>query len=569
MRFLSITIGLSLAVFAAPLLAQNAPPPPPPPPGGGGGVPAPPGGGEPVGGGGTGGGGTNGGYAPPINSQPVGGRSWGGSSTGGNQGNGATGNGDGQAPAGDGGGALNGNQSNNGQTDQQGQQNSDDESMPSNSTGGDSGSDSGSSGTAPPEPPRHMHVIQFQDGESTVYCRPGDMIKVTGHYDSTRPLDHSFLEIDRGHAPMEIGIQADEELDVPGGTYEVRPCADAHSDSYTFEWVATTPGSHPLHVGYILNNGHKDYTDRDTVVVLDAEPLLFQPEKLESAADLPVTVTGLDTSSFIPTRIEVFFDDKSIATVTTAPFQFTLPMGSAKPGKHSLRIEAYNAGNNRYEYISSTGAVVPLKMTLDVPPTATLDKTGIVTVTPKIADSYKPTKIDYYLRTDQDDKIVYTANQPPFVGTIDCSKLLSGSYVVHATATAPDGEFKTDEYTVKIKNAAADANAVAIAKQAAEQQADQQDQAAEAAAAAALKQHPKLTWFQLRAKVTNFVSAYLVDHPVAPGSVYGTVKAVEKIDQPDPTKNVYTATVIVQASSGGGPIVYTVDTDSGSVTPAK
>jgi hypothetical protein len=415
-----------------------------------------------------------------------------------------------------------------------------------------------------------MHIVEFQSDESTIYCRPGDMIRVSGHYDSgARPLDHAFLEVDRGHAPLRTGVTAIEELDVEGGIYEVRPCDNPKSDNYSFDWVATTPGSHSIRVGYVFDNGGKKYTDRDTVVVLDSEPLVFNPTAFSSAVDLPVTVNVPQDSPFLPTKMEVFLDDKSIGTFSGGPFQFTLPLGSAKLGKHSIKIEAYNAGNSRYEYLGRDMAEVPTKMTLDVPSTASLDKSGTVTVNPKIDASYKPTKIDYYLKTPDGDNIAFTATATPFTGNVDMSKLLSGSYVIHAVATAADGPFTTDNYPIAITNAAADANAVAQAKANAEKKAQDADNAAEAAAAAALKEHPKLTWAQLHAKVSNYVAAYLVDHPVA-GSTSSSLQAVERIDQPDPTKNVYTAAVVVGTGAGSPQHVsYTVDTDSGTVSPCS
>jgi hypothetical protein len=421
--------------------------------------------------------------------------------------------------------------------------------------------------TTPAPPP--AHVIEMTTADQTLYALPGDVIRLKGHFsDNGHPLDHSFLELDRGRSTNDINVAAEQIFDTSGGSVHVRPVDDATSDDYQFDWPAVA-GDHYLRVGYVTSGRNKQYAQYAHVIVMDKSPFISDPKDLSSVDDLPVTLTLEHDAVMLAKKIDVYFDDKQVgSTVEGPPFQFTLPTGKATPGKHALRLEAYDANNGRFELSQLDGVDVPKRVTLDIPASFTMAKADdTITITPKLGTGFKPTKIEYYLKpATGDEKLAGKSEKEPFDAKLDLSTFPTGQYTVHSVSYTADGQFKSDDYPLALTNSYGEALAAKAAQEAAQKKDQQAETDAEQNAAAGLRDHPKLTWDQVNQKVTDTIANFLAARPGAGGKHWG-LATVKHVRQPNQSQNVYLVAVIVNSPEMSGVhAIYSVDLDKNMVT---
>jgi len=366
------------------------------------------------------------------------------------------------------------------------------------------------------------HVVEINASE-TVYATAGDIIRLKGHYsDSERALDHSFLEKDHVRAGASTGILADQVFDTPNGSFEARPTTTPTSDDFTYDWPATA-GDHSLRVGYITSSGGKKIALTAHVVVLPTSPLKISPASLSSIDDINVSVSVQASPSFVPTKLDVVFDDAPIATaVAGPPFTFTLPTSKANAGKHPLKLEVYDSSGARFEYSNKNAVDVPDRITLSVPISAKVTTaTPSVIVKATMGGGFHPDKIEYVLKpTDGgEERILSTVTAAPFDGRVDLTNSKSGSYLIHAVSYAGKSTYESDTYPITIQNVLVDGHATGGKSQ---------------MAAAG-----KLTWGQLNDKLANLVGSYLVGQPAGDnGKRWGLVQVIH-FRQPDQSVNVY------------------------------
>lgn len=419
-------------------------------------------------------------------------------------------------------------------------------------------------------PPPPDHVIDLLPTDQTLYVISGDVVRLKGHYaDMAHPLDHSFLEIDRGHATSDVGIVAEAEVDVPGGSVDVKPVDDnSTSDDYQFDWTSI-PGDHYLRVGYVSSIHAKRFAEYAHVVGIDKSPLEISPDKLTSVVDIPVTVTVASDSPIVARKIDVFMDEKQVGdSVAGPPFKFTLPTGKATVGKHTLRIEAYDNQEGRFELYKKDFIEVPKRITLDVPKSFTMAKAGdAVTVKPTLGEGFTPTKIEYYLKPDTGDaKLAATAVTEPFGANLDLSTFSAGQYTLYAVSYVGDDKFQSDDYPLSFSNPYGDAAAAKAAADAAAEKAKEDEENSEKAAEADLLNHPKLTWEQVNQKVTDTIANFLAARPAGGGKRWA-LSSIKHVRQPDQSQNVYLVAVIVDSPEMTGiHDVYSVDLDKMTVT---
>jgi hypothetical protein len=397
------------------------------------------------------------------------------------------------------------------------------------------------------------HVVEVTTSE-TVYATPGDIIRLKGHYsDSERPLDHSFLEQDHVRAGTSTGVVALQVFDTPNGSYEAHPTSTPTSDDFSYDWTATA-GDHTLRVGYVTGAGAKKIALTAHVVVLPTSPLAISPAVLSSVDDIKVSVSVQPSPSFVPTKLDVLFDNAPIATgVVGPPFTFTLPISKAKAGKHPLKLEVFDDSGARFEYNDKYAVDVPNRVTLIVPISAKVTSgTPSVSIKATMGGGFHPDKIEYVLKpTDGgEERILSTVTTAPFDGHLDLTNSKSGSYLVHAVAYANKSTYESDNYPITVQNVLVDA-----------QSNGGKSQTANAG---------KLTWGQLSDKVANLVGSYLVGQPAGDnGKRWGLVQVIH-IRQPNQSANVYlVAAVINTPTASNVHTVYSVDVDRAVVTDTR
>ena len=426
--------------------------------------------------------------------------------------------------------------------------------------------------TPPPAPPPpDYHIIDMTSADQTIYAVRGDVIRMKGHFsENGRPLDHSFLELDRARSTTDINVQTVQIFDTVGGSVEVRPTDNATSDDYQYDWTATS-GDHYLRVGYVTSNRNKKYAQYGHVIVMDEPPFDLTPTPLTSVNDLDVSATLKHSTVMLASKIDVFVDDKQVgSSLQGPPFKFTIPTGKAKPGKHSLKIEAYDSKSGRYEFLDKAAIEVPKRVVLTVPKEATLAKADDrVEVKPTLGAGFKPKKIEYVVKpaTAGDEKVAGSAEADPFDIKLDLGSFATGYYTVHAVSYVGDDKFVSDDYPLALNNPFNAAAAAKAAQEAADLKAKQNEENAEKNAAAGLKDHPKLTWTEVNQKVTDTIANFLAARPIGTaGKRWGLVQ-VTHIRQPNQAQNVYLAAVVVNSPDASNVhAIYSVDLDKTVVT---
>ena len=426
--------------------------------------------------------------------------------------------------------------------------------------------------TPPPAPaPPDYHIIEMTPADQTIYAVAGDVIRMKGHFsENGRPLDHSFLELDRARSTADTNVQTVQIFDTVGGSVEVRPTNNSPSDDYQYDWTATG-GDHYLRVGYVTSNRNKKYAQYGHVIVMDSPPFDLTPSPLTSVTDLDVTAALKHSSVMLASKMDVFVDDKQVGTTLQGPpFKFTIPTGKAKPGKHGLKIEAYDSKSGRYEFLDKTAIEVPKRVVLTVPKEATLAKAeDRVEVKPTLGAGYKPKKIEYVVKPAAagDEKVAGSTEEDPFDVKLDLSSFPTGYYTVHAVSYVGDDKFVSDDYPLALNNPFNAAAAAKAAQDAADLKAKQDEEDAEKNAAAGLKDHPKLTWTEVSQKVTDTIANFLAARPSGTaGKRWGLVQ-VTHIRQPNQAQNVYLAAVVVNSPDASNlHAIYSVDLDKTVVT---
>ena len=197
--------------------------------------------------------------------------------------------------------------------------------------------------------------VKLLPGENSIYCISGQTLEITGQAVSTAGFDHSLLD--------EGGVILDtHETDI------------TQFDHYSYLWRATKPGTHRLHIDYVMPNGNLIHARRITVVVLDDSPLTISPLPDQSINDVTITGTGT-TSAMTPVHVECFLDDVSVGTGDVKSSTFVLPLYKADSGMHVAYIQAVDAEGMRFVAPPQI-ITVPERIVVTVPPYVTLAHFG-------------------------------------------------------------------------------------------------------------------------------------------------------------------------------------------------
>lgn len=389
------------------------------------------------------------------------------------------------------------------------------------------------------------------------------MVELDGHMANPRPFDHTFIETDKGIAGNDIGIHAASITEIDGGRIELFPIQEVKEYDYKFQWFADKPGTHYIRAGYVTVIGMKRVVEHKIVEVMEIPPLTFDPPLQSLVDDTKVTINISQNSAFHPNKIELEYDKVKLTPVSTDPYQFIVPAGKSKTGTYGLRLQAYDSASNRYE--SQLQIKTPDRLKITVPENFEINSdTDRLQITPVIESGYKPDKLEYYLVTPKNEsKLIATAAGDNPTAALNLNDYTTGNYSLYIISIKGEYTLRTTDQHIYINNPAGDARYIQKQKDEAERKIAETEANTEALLKDNLNKNPKLTYSQLITKATQAINDYCKTLPANAGGKKPVLKSIRRTEQPDPAKNIYLVSAIIDYRSNTRNMIFEVNTDTG------
>jgi hypothetical protein len=230
-----------------------------------------------------------------------------------------------------------------------------------------------------------------------------------------------------------------------------------------FNWLVEGLGQHTLSINYLSNGDlcqrgrpcQIDVVNTLPVAIGDFDRSPLQPFNL----NLDVSNAG-----FVPLRMGVFLDGKPIQIVLAqSGYQCPIPVPDLKTGHHTLRIEAWDQTNNRYEFKDS-GFDVPARFMPALPTsftyTAPADRLPVGIV---CSPGLSPARVDYYLKQKRGATGLPIGSgtfAPSFSTGLDVSSYTTGQYYLDIVMTEADGHsYEQTDVPLSLRNQKLDQDA--------------------------------------------------------------------------------------------------------------
>ena len=291
-------------------------------------------------------------------------------------------------------------------------------------------------------------VIAVNVAVPAIICQVGDKLRFVGDV----PMQHNYDTFD---------------LFIDGALVSQRtPTMGA--DHYDFTWTPPAAKTYTLQWVYSMQTGGKFTARRLLVIAADTAPFDFVTLPATAATDTSVTIHPQGDHPFSLSRVDVYFNEAAIASLTASPFSATLPIAAvAMPGECSVRFVAYDSAGRLYA--SRTRYIeIPQRVQIAIPQSVDLkadeDKTPLsVSVLPGI----KVSSVSYLLAPPSSDEWqpLGESSDEPYSFSAEFSKYASGPYQIKAQVTSVSGTvYETPSTSFNIVNGPDDSRKAQIAK---------------------------------------------------------------------------------------------------------